>query len=595
MSHRMISIGGASGFWGDSSIALPQLLEHDGLDYISFDYLAEVTMSILARARAKDPSLGYATDFVSLMERHLPRIAERGVKLIANAGGVNPVACADALRTKIAAAGLNLRVGVVTGDDLIAMQPELQTCREMFSGAAMPSRLMSLNAYLGAAPIAAALGAGADIVITGRCVDAATVLGACIHEFGWSLSDFDRLSGGSLAGHIIECGAQATGGLFTDWEDVGDWANIGYPIAVIDADGAFDVIKPQGTGGLISRGTVSEQLVYEIGDPAAYLLPDVSCDWRSVEIEETANGRVRVTGASGRAPTETYKASATWQDGYRVGATWTIIGEAAADKAAKVGEAVVSRVSSLLSQAGSAPFSETSIEIIGAESSYGANSQARGAREVVLKIAAKHADPKALDLLVREFTSAGTSMAPGFTGMGGNRPKVMPLVRLFSIAAEKSTVDAQVRVEVDGQAVALPDVAKPSCADAPTNGDGEPDVSAPLDATNLTKVPLIQLAWGRSGDKGNHANIGIIARRPEFLPYIRHALQPDVVGDLFKHYAPAEVRRFDLPGIHGLNFMLYDVLGGGGIASLRNDPQGKGYAQILLGTEIAIPADLVRS
>ena len=593
MTQRTISIGGASGFWGDSSIALPQLLEHDGLDYISFDYLAEVTMSILARARAKDPSLGYATDFVSLVERHLPRIAERGVKLIANAGGVNPSACAEALRAKIAAAGLNLRVGVVTGDDLIAMQPELQTSREMFSGAAMPSRLMSLNAYLGAAPIAAALDAGADIVVTGRCVDSATVLGACIHAFGWSMSDFDSLSGGSLAGHIIECGAQATGGLFTDWQDVGDWANIGYPIAVIDADGAFDVIKPQGTGGLVSRGTVSEQLVYEIGDPAAYLLPDVSCDWRSVEIEETDNGRVRVTGARGRAPTETYKASATWQDGYRVGATWTIIGEAAASKAAKVGEAVVTRVSSQLSAAGSAPFSETSIEIIGAESSYGANSQARGAREVVLKIAAKHGDPKALELLVREFTSAGTSMAPGFTGMGGNRPKVMPLVRLFSTAVDKAIVDVQVNVEVEGQVVALPDVPRPSSANPPV--DQEPERSTPLAATGRTKVPLIELAWGRSGDKGNHANIGIIARRPEFLPYIRHALQPDVVGALFQHYAPAEVRRFDLPGIHGLNFMLYDVLGGGGIASLRNDPQGKGYAQILLGMEIAVPADLVRS
>lgn len=248
MSRRMISIGGASGFWGDSSIALPQLLQHDGLDYISFDYLAEVTMSILARARAKDPSLGYATDFVSVLQRHLPEIAKRGVKLIANAGGVNPTACADALRARIAAAGLDLRVGVVTGDDLLGMQSHLQDSREMFSGAAMPTRLLSLNAYLGAAPIAAALSAGADIVVTGRCVDSATVLGACIHEFGWSLTEFDRLSGGSLAGHIIECGAQATGGLFTDWEDVPDWANIGYPIAEIDEDGAFDVIKPKGTG-----------------------------------------------------------------------------------------------------------------------------------------------------------------------------------------------------------------------------------------------------------------------------------------------------------------------------------------------------------
>lgn len=593
MSRRTFSIGGASGFWGDSSIALPQLLQQDDLDYISFDYLAEVTMSILARARAKDPALGYATDFVNLLGRYLPQIAERGVKLIANAGGVNPTACADALRVKIAEAGLNLRVGVVTGDDLLRMQPQLQDCREMFSGAAMPTRLLSLNAYLGAAPIAAALSAGADIVVTGRCVDSATVLGACIHEFGWSLSDFDRLSGGSLAGHIVECGAQATGGLFTDWEDVADWANIGYPIAVIDEDGAFDVIKPEGTGGLVSRGTVSEQLVYEIGDPAAYLLPDVTCDWRSVEIEEVGDGRVRVTGARGLAPTESYKASATWQDGFRVGATWTIIGEAAAAKAEKVGEAVISRVAKLLSQVGTAPFTETSIEVIGSESSYGASSQASGAREVVLKIAAKHADPKALELLVREFTSAGTSMAPGFTGMGGNRPKVMPLVRLFSITVDKVIVDAQIRAEVDGEVASIAK-APPSMAAVNSGADATPVVFGSIDETALVSVPLIKLAWGRSGDKGNHANIGIIARRPEFLPYIRNALQPELVGALFKHYAPTEVRRFDLPGIYGLNFMLHDVLGGGGIASLRNDPQGKGYAQILLGVSVPVPAELVR-
>lgn len=600
MSRRTISIGGASGFWGDSSIALPQLLTHKGLDYISFDYLAEVTMSILARARAKDQALGYATDFVSLVARYLPDIAQRGIKLVTNAGGVNPAACADALRARIAEAGLSLRVGVVTGDDLMAMQSSLQDSTEMFSGAAMPERLMSLNTYLGAAPIAAALDAGADIVVTGRCVDSATVLGICMHEFGWSLSDYDRLSGASLAGHIIECGAQATGGLFTDWEQVPDWANIGYPIAEVDEDGAFEVIKPQGTGGLVSRGTVSEQLVYEIGDPAAYLLPDVTCDWSMVTVADVDEGRVRVSGARGTLPPPTYKASATWQDGFRVGATWTIIGEAATGKAKKVGEAIVGRVANLLQAAGAPPFIETSIEVIGSESSYGANSRAQAAREVVLKIAAKHPDPKALDLLVREFTSAGTSMAPGFTGMGGNRPKVMPLVRLFSMMIDKAIVDAQIQVEVDGETVALPAKSDALQQEQPDDQSvtAEPPMPTPtpsLVEAPLIAVPLLALAWGRSGDKGNHANIGIIARRPEYWPYIRQALQPETVAGLFAHYQPREVRRFDLPGVCGLNFMLYDVLGGGGIASLRNDPQGKGYAQILLGTSISVPADLVRA
>lgn len=594
MTGRKISIGGASGFWGDSSIALPQLLKHEALDYITFDYLAEVTMSILARARVKNASLGYATDFVTLIARHLPQVAQNGVRLIANAGGINPIACAEALRTHIAAAGLKLRVGVVTGDDLMTFQEQLRDRKEMFSGENMPEQLLSLNAYLGAAPIAAALAGGADIVVTGRCVDSATVLGACIHEFGWSLDDFDRLSGGSLAGHIIECGAQATGGLFTDWEAVSDWANIGYPIAVIEEDGSFEVIKPDGTGGLVSRGTVSEQLVYEIGDPASYLLPDVTCDWRFVEINEVSTNRVRVSGARGRPSPPTYKASATLQDGFRVAATWTIIGEAASAKARKVADAVLQRVSSMLKVQGLTPFTETSVEVIGSEASYGPYGRAESAREVMLKIAAKHAEQKALELLVREFTSAGTSMAPGFTGIGGNRPKVMPLVRLFSIAVDKTLIDPQILVEVDGQQQAI--------QIAQTEGDSAvaPEAHVETDvavegAVPLVKVPLIDLAWGRSGDKGNHSNIGIIARNPAYLPYIREALSVDVVRERFAHYNPSDVQRFELPGINGLNFMLYDILGGGGIASLRNDPQGKGYAQILLGMDVAIPSGLLNS
>lgn len=213
---------------------------------------------------------------------------------------------------------------------------------------------------------------------------------------------------------------------------------------------------------------------------------------------------------------------------------------------------------------------------------------------MMLKIAAKHPDPKALELLVREFTSAGTSMAPGFTGMGGNRPKVMPLVRLFSITVDKAIVDEKIFVEVDGQLATLPE--SPASSFSADHSIGiEPEPPTPIVKTAMTSVPLIKLAWGRSGDKGNHANIGIIARQPELLPYIRQAPQPHIVNELFEHYAPTEVRRFDLPGIHAVNFMLYDVLGGGGIASLRNDPQGKGYAQILLDVKVPVPAELVPS
>jgi hypothetical protein len=422
-------------------------------------------------------------------------------------------------------------------------------------------------------------------VITGRCVDSAVVLGPCIHEFGWSLEDYDRLSAGSLAGHILECGAQATGGLFTDWERTGDWANIGYPIAEIEADGTFTVTKPPGSGGLVSRGTVSEQLVYEIGDPRGYALPDVICDWADVRIEEIGLDRVRVSNAMGRGAPQRLKASATWQDGFRVGAMWTIIGEMAVAKAGKVAEAVTRRVSDMIAAEGLPPFTETSTEILGAETAYGSHSRASAAREVVLKIAAKHPDAKPLELLVREFTSAGTSMAPGFTGMGGNRPKVMPVVRLFSILVPKDV--PEVLVEIGTERIRI----EPRMlANRPFQSRSAGEISEPAKAS--VRVPLIDLAWGRSGDKGNDANIGIIAREPEFLPFIRSALTAEFVAQLFAHYAPRNVDRYDLPGLHAVNFLLHDVLGGGGIASLRNDPQGKGFAQILLSCEIPVSKDV---
>ena len=590
--RKQIRIGCAAGFWGDSSIALPQLLSDTGLDYIVFDYLAEVTMSILARAREKDPSLGYATDFVQLLGAHLPRIAANGVKIIANAGGVNPRACRAALEKKIAAAGAKLTVAVVTGDDILEIAPALSNSREMFSGTPFPEKLVSLNAYLGAGPIAAALAEGADIVITGRCVDSAIVLGACVHEFGWSHDELDCLSGASLAGHIVECGAQATGGLFTDWERIADWANIGYPIVEIDDDGTFTVTKVAGTGGLVSRGTVCEQLVYEIGDPKAYLLPDVTCDWSEVVIEELGADRVRVANAKGRAPPTHYKASATYQDGFRVGVLWTLIGESARRKAERVADAVLKRVEGLLADEAKPPFTEVNVEVLGSESCYGDRSQALAAREVILKLAAKHPDPKALELLVRELTSAGTSMAPGFTGVGGNRPKVMPVVRLFSLLVPKSAVACV--VEIAGKRLSF---------EQPRTSTGHSDQRVDPPARSATpplrarggRIPLIELAWARSGDKGNNANIGIIARSAEFLPYIRAAVTPEVVSDVFRHYAPRRVDRYDLPGIHAINYLLHDVLGGGGTASLRNDPQAKGFAQILLSLEIPFPEQLRHS
>lgn len=588
MSGKTIRIGGASAFWGDSMVAAPQLLASGSVDYLIFDYLAEITMSIMARMRAKDPMQGYATDFVAVtMKRLLPELARRKVKVVANAGGVNLAACAAAIRALIAEAGLSLKVGVVLGDDLMADIDKLKPLLDpMEKGAVAPDRFMSANAYLGAAPIAAALKAGADIVITGRCVDSALCLGPLLHEFGWDLQDFDRLAAGSLAGHIIECGAQASGGLFTDWRDVPDWDNIGYPIAEISQDGSFVVTKPEKTGGLVSVGTVSEQLVYEIGDPACYMLPDVTCDFTAVKIEQIAENRVRVSNAKGRAPSDRYKVSATYLDGFRAVAHMTIGGIDAREKAQRSAEAILKRTRRIFTQLNLGDYRDTSIEILGAEAMYGPQAQdgARATREVVMKLAVSHESKTALEIFSREIAPAGTSFSPGTTGFFGGRPSPQPVVRLFSCFIAKDKLG--ISLDTDGTAQLL---------DVPLiSGDttGRPAASAADDAPllgQLRPVPLIRLAWARSGDKGNDSNIGVIARKPEYLPAIRAALTSEAVATWFAHLVEGPVERFDWPGIHGLNFLLHGALGGGGIASLRNDPQGKAFAQILLDFPVPVP------
>src|SRR5688572_25425099 len=285
----VVRIGGASGFWGDSSEGPRQLVQSGQIDYLVFDYLAETTMAVLAAARLRKPEMGWATDFVEIAMRDvLADALAKGIRIVSNAGGINPEGCAQALRALAVELGVELRIAVVSGDDVSAQLPALRAAgvRDVASGEPLPERMVSANAYLGASAVRDALAAGAQVVITGRCVDSAVTLGPLMHEFGWAEDDWDRLAGGSLAGHIIECGCQATGGLHTDWQDIPDWDRIGYPIVLCREDGSFSVTKPAGTGGRMLRAAVAEQMLYEIGDPGAYLLPDVACDFRAVRIEQ---------------------------------------------------------------------------------------------------------------------------------------------------------------------------------------------------------------------------------------------------------------------------------------------------------------------
>ncbi len=581
-----VRIGGASGFWGDTAIAVPQLLGAGEPDYLVFDYLAEVTMSILAAQRGKDPGAGYATDFVQItMREALPQLVARRIRVVANAGGVNPLACRDALRALAAEIGLALRIGVVLGDDLGDHAAEFGAahCTEMSSGAPFPARVASINAYLGALPIARALDAGCDVVITGRCVDSAVTLGVLMHEFGWTADDHDRLAQGTLAGHLIECGAQCTGGLFTDWEQVADWQNIGFPIVEARADGSFEITKAPGTGGLVSAATVAEQLLYEIGDPRAYLMPDVSCDFTQVRLTQQGADRVRVTGAVGRAPTAFYKVSATHADGYRNTGFLTIAGAQAVAKAQRTGAALLERMQAMLVARGLPPFGETRVEVLGGEEMFGANART-DAREVVLKLSARSASKASLELFAREFAPAATSMAPGTMGLIGGRPTPTPVVRLFSFLLAKTALTVEIDIDGARTPVAIP---LHGGFDPGTLGPARQHLSAAVETGASTSwVPLLTLAHGRSGDKGDTANIGLIARRAEDLPRLSAWLTPERVAAHFAHRAPHRVERFDLPGLNAINFVLHGVLGGGGTASLHTDNLAKAYAQVLLAMEI---------
>ncbi len=591
---RIVRIGAATAFFNDSRMGIAQLLEKaEQLDYIIFDFLAESVMGGLGRGMAEGTGLGFAADFADgYILPHLQTLLDRNIRVVANAGGLDPVACAEALRRGAEASGLRPRIGVIEGDNLTASLGAFVDAdtRDMFDSSsvvekiASADRIDSLVAYTGAYPIAAALGGGADLVITGRAVDSALALGPLIHEFGWGPDEFDLLAAGTLAGHLLECSAQVTGGTFTDWRDVPDWAGIGMPIGECSADGGLVITKPEGTGGLVSVGTVSEQLLYEVSDPQRYIVADVVCDFTSVTLTQVGPDRVAVKGARGLGRTGTYKASLTYDSGWRAGALIPIIGLEAAAKAARVGEELFRRADTMLRQRHLPPLTRTLCDVIGGNGG--------GATTALCRIVADHPDRAGAQLLVREQASAISHMSVGISlGLGAS---VRPVQWISGFLVPKSSVS--LIVTLDGDPVPF---RQENGAMSQGMGRAGPAFPPPVDeADRQQMVPLIELAWARSGDKGNLFNVAVIAREPEYLPYITAALTPEVVGEhygrVLGHASAMIVDRFSVPGLSALNFVVRNSMDGGVLACTSLDPVAKGMAQLLLDMAVPISAALRR-
>jgi hypothetical protein len=446
-----VLVANGQGFWGDSILGPVRLVKEGPLDYLTLDYLAEVTMSIMQKLRARKPDQGYATDFVRLVDRILPDLVAKRIRVVANAGGVNPHACKDAVLAVIQKHGFKgVKVAVVEGDDilgdldrLLATGEELRNMDTRAPLSGVRAKVSSANVYLGAFPIAEALDQGAQIVITGRGTDPGLVLGPLIHEFGWQRGDWDRLAAGTVAGHIVECGAQCTGGNYTDWRHVENMALIGYPIVEARADGTFVITKHAGTGGMVTRDTVVHQLAYEMGDPAAYITPDVVADFTSFRLVDEGGDRVRVEGVKGKPETPTYKVSMSYQDGWKSVGQLTVSGPEALEKARLCARVVWERLEydgytyspeERLEEYVGANVCHRGIPVPGAEAP----------SEVVLRLGVKGPDHSKVERFGTELVPLVTSGPPGVTGFAGGRPKATEIIGYWPALISKDKITTRV-------------------------------------------------------------------------------------------------------------------------------------------------------
>ncbi|EMI21882.1 protein containing DUF1446 [Rhodopirellula maiorica SM1] len=603
---RPIRIGNAQAFWGDRNTAAAELLAREPeLDFLTLDYLAEVSMSILATQQQRDPKLGFARDFLDVVQSLVPYWAAGGkCRLIANAGGLNPIGCARACRQVIQDAGCpSLRIGIVSGDDVLSIlrskehRNDAESFRNLDSGDSIDGvadRLVTGNAYLGATAIVDALAQHADIVITGRVADPSMVVAACVHHFSWTEADLDCLAGATVAGHLIECGTQVTGGISTEWMTVHDPVHLGFPIVEISDDGTCIVTKPRCSGGEVTPWTVKEQLVYEIGDSEAYLSPDVTVSFRDLCVDEIAPNRVRVRDAIGKPAPSQYKVSATFRDGFRSSGMLTIVGRSAKEKAQRAGKIVLERL-----RDADVHVRNSLIECLGcgacAEGFTGSTAfiDTSSLGEVVLRVAVEVDSQKDAERFSRELMPLVTAGPQGTTGYAEGRPRVHPVIRYWPCLISRDLVHAtveslQTKATDDDAKTAKnwpPALAVPT-TDAPTPEHLHSEEKAiPTHAAidDSAAGHLYDIAIARSGDKGTGANIGVIARDDIAWGFLHKWLTSERVAAFFCNRELQSVQRFELPNLHALNFVIHGILQ----QRLRTDAQGKTLGQILL--EMPLP------
>ncbi|HYX35565.1 MAG TPA: acyclic terpene utilization AtuA family protein [Oligoflexus sp.] len=596
---KVIRIGNAGGYWGDDPNALERQVQGGRLDYISMDFLAEITMSILQKQRSTDPEMGYAKDFLGMLKGVLPKLMADKTTVITNAGGVNPQSCARAIAKLAAELGLQPRIAIVYGDDILPDIKDLQSkgCKfaNMENGedfATVQNKIQAANIYFGAAPVVEALKWNPDIIVTGRVTDTGITIAAMIHEFNWKLNDWDRLASGIVAGHIIECGSQSTGGNFSDWEKVPSFDNIGYPIVEVNEDGSFVVTKHVGSGGMVTVDTVREQLFYEMGHPEAYITPDVVANFSSIQLAQDGQDRVRVFGVKGFEPTPLYKVSMAYEDGYKSIGSIMISGPNARRKAEAFSEIFWKRCPG--------PFIETLTEYVGFNACHRSLIHRDDGNEILLRLGARATDEKDLRLFGKMIPSLILSGPPGVAVIGGV-PKAQKVMSYWPALMPKDIVHPRIALYEKGEITSEKTVTTtPVGHYAPTEAKAQVASKASKPIADVIKEyqgeqlqPLSRICLARSGDKGDMANIGVMARSQAAYEFLDKYLTAQRVKDLFQELCHGTVTRHSLPNMQGFNFLLDQALGGGGTMTLRIDAQGKTFAQGLIAQRVALPQNLL--